>query len=97
EVGHRGGEDGAEPEGVDPQLRKVIQTLLDAGKVARAVAGRGWEGAWIDLVDGALVPPRSTAGLGHEAASRAGGIASLCGSGKGWPDSPQRARCLRFC
>ena len=57
EVGHRGGEDGGEPDGVDAEPLEVVEALDDAGEVADAVAVGVLEGAGVDLVDDAALPP----------------------------------------
>ena len=57
EVRHRRGEDGRYPDGVDAELAEIVEPGLDASEVADAVAVTVLEGARINLVDDAALPP----------------------------------------
>ena len=57
EVGHGGGEDRREPDGVDAEFGEIGQAPADAGKIADTVAARVRERARGNLIDDAGLPP----------------------------------------
>jgi hypothetical protein len=57
EVGHGGRIEGRDPDGVDPEPCQVVEPPRDACQVTGPAAGRVGEGARIDLVDDACLPP----------------------------------------
>ena len=57
EVGHRRGEDRAEPDPLDLEAGQVVELARDALQVTDAIAVGVRERARIDLVDGAPLPP----------------------------------------
>ena len=60
EVGHGGGEERGQPQGVDAQPGEVVEVGTDAVEVADAVAVGVGERAGIDLVDDGPLPPRGS-------------------------------------
>ena len=75
-VGHGRGVDGRDPDSVDAELDEVVEAGEDAGEVADAVAVCVLEGAWVDLVDDAVLPPE--AGWGAHAGVRCAAWAGVC-------------------
>ena len=57
EVGHRRSEDRAQPDALDLQGLQVVELAGDAGQITDPVTVRVREGARVDLVDGAPLPP----------------------------------------
>lgn len=52
-------EDGRQPYDVDSKLVEVVDSRNDTLQVTGTRASRILEGSWVDLVDGALLPPSS--------------------------------------
>src|SRR4051812_14782278 len=61
EVGHRRGEDGREPDRVDPERGDIVEPARDAGEIADAVAVAILKGARVDLVNDPAFPPGNDA------------------------------------
>ena len=57
EVGHRRGEDRRQPDRLDVQRLQVVEVRGDPREIPHPVAVGVGERAWIDLVDGAPLPP----------------------------------------
>jgi hypothetical protein len=57
EVGHRGPEEGREPECVDAEPRQVVEAFLDARQVTHTARPGRREGSRIDLVEDCCLPP----------------------------------------
>ncbi|MPM36628.1 hypothetical protein SDC9_83227 [bioreactor metagenome] len=86
-VGQGGGVEGAQPDGVDPQLLEVVDPGDDASEVTDAVAVGVGEAAGIDLVDGRLAPPVGVRGVrvrDSRGACRDGGGGSGVRGRHGW-------------
>ena len=64
EILHRRGEEGRQPDGVDPQGGDVVEVVGDALQIADAVAVRVGETARIDLIDDRAAPPFGGVGAG---------------------------------
>src|SRR5690606_12235885 len=56
-VGHRGGVERGQPDGVDPEVAEVGEALAYSGQVADAVSGGVGEAADVDLIDDGITPP----------------------------------------